>query len=279
MVFGSFFGDWDADNDFTRAPLASGNGLASCWVSRPFWFFHPMAAGQTLGYCTKLTMDNGLNYQDYTFGYGEGGVHLGLMGDPTLRQDYFFVRHGTPSTFTAQQAGSEVDLNWSALSDAQGYDLYRSNSLGQAFEKLNDAPIVGTTYTDPTPSDTNYYLLRAASLVTSASATYYADGPGMIQEVIVTKSGVSLVDAGSQSLHVGQTDQQVRIDVRISAATDVDLTILDPLGRTILILEHSQFNPGSKTYVIPNHTLASGLYFARLRTSTGEYSSKIMIAK
>ena len=280
MVFGSFFGDWDADNDFTRAPLASGNGLASCWVSRPFWFFHPMAVGKSLGYCTKLTMDNGVESLDYNNGISLGGVHLGLMGDPTLRQDYSPAVAAAPSTFSAQVMGGRVELTWSSVSGAAGYDVYRASSLQSGFEKLNTSLITSNGFTDSAPmADTNYYLLRVAAKISSPSASYYTEGRGSIQSVYVPSAGVSIVPESAQVLDVRQSDGRVRITVRVSSASDVDLSIVDPLGRTVLSLDRGALNPGSKSYTIEDRELASGLYFAKLHTNTGEYSSKIMIAK
>lgn len=58
LFFGSWFGDWNVENNFLRAPLAgkAGSlGLASCFASRPRWVFHPMALGETIGYCTRLS--------------------------------------------------------------------------------------------------------------------------------------------------------------------------------------------------------------------------------
>ena len=47
MFFGSYFGDWDSQNDFLRAALATTNyTLTSAWVGRPYWFFHHMALGK-----------------------------------------------------------------------------------------------------------------------------------------------------------------------------------------------------------------------------------------
>jgi hypothetical protein len=38
MVFGSYFGDWDSQDNFLRAPLASG-ALTSAWADGPTGIF------------------------------------------------------------------------------------------------------------------------------------------------------------------------------------------------------------------------------------------------
>lgn len=278
LVFGSFFGDWDSQDNYTRAPLASGNGLASCWVSRPFWFFHPMGLGKSLGYCTRITMDNGVEYRDYVQGISEGGVHLGLMGDPTLRQEYPLA---SLATVNAQVMGGRVELTWPTIGGVSGYDVYRASSATSAYERLTTEPVPNNGFTDSSPigDDTNYYLVRPAALVTGPSGSYYAEGPGVAQHVYVQSSGVGRVAAGSQTLHVSQTEKLVTIDVRLSAESPVDLMIVDPLGREILALEHGRMLSGAKTYTLEPRELSSGLYFAKLHTASGEYSAKIMIAK
>ena len=59
MFFGSYFGDWDSQNNFLRAALATTNyTLTSAWVGRPYWHFHHMALGETIGFSTRVTQNN-----------------------------------------------------------------------------------------------------------------------------------------------------------------------------------------------------------------------------
>ncbi|HHS94957.1 MAG TPA: fibronectin type III domain-containing protein, partial [Phaeodactylibacter sp.] len=46
MMFGSYFGDWDADNNLLRATLASGTVLSNVWAGRPKYQFEHMALGE-----------------------------------------------------------------------------------------------------------------------------------------------------------------------------------------------------------------------------------------
>jgi hypothetical protein len=56
MLFGSYFGDWENQNNFLRASIAAeGYTLTNCWAGRPNWHFHHMALGETIGYGTRLT--------------------------------------------------------------------------------------------------------------------------------------------------------------------------------------------------------------------------------
>src|SRR5690606_147611 len=59
MFLGSYFGDWDNESNFLRAPLGSGKALTTSWAGRPHWFYHHMALGEPIGYSTTLSQNNG----------------------------------------------------------------------------------------------------------------------------------------------------------------------------------------------------------------------------
>ena len=45
---GSYFGDWNIESSFLRAPLGSGYCLTVIWDGRPHWWLHHMALGETM---------------------------------------------------------------------------------------------------------------------------------------------------------------------------------------------------------------------------------------
>lgn len=42
LLFGSYFGDWDNQNNFLRSAIASDYTLTSSWSGRPHWMIHHM---------------------------------------------------------------------------------------------------------------------------------------------------------------------------------------------------------------------------------------------
>jgi hypothetical protein len=186
MFFGSYFGDWDNSNNFLRAPLASEeNGLTVAWSGRPYWQNHPMALGEPIGYCVALTQNNQGTYRDNSFGKT---VHIGLMGDPTLRLNYF----APPDSLTAslESSNSAVRLNWEASSDSNtiGYYVYRSQNELNNSTPINSTLITGLTFLDNTPAEgTNYYLVKALKLSITPSGSYY----NLSQGVEVVVSGIT----------------------------------------------------------------------------------------
>jgi Bacterial Ig domain len=199
MLFGSYFGDWDSQDNFMRAALAATpDTLTAAWTGRPDWYFHHMALGETIGFSARLSQNNSGLYQPNStmngFYVGRAdpsenwtGVHIALMGDPTLR-----LQPVAPPValiaFTNDAGG--VDLTWQpSLDTVLGYNVYRSASPGGPYSRLNAALITANAYTDPDVSSDTCYMVRAVRLETSSSGSYYNASQGAFATVDLTSSG------------------------------------------------------------------------------------------
>jgi hypothetical protein len=169
VFFGSWMGDWNTQDNLVRAVLATPSyGLAAVWSGRPHWFFHPMALGETIGYCARLTQNNTSLYQNQVNGFTRG-IHIALLGDPTLRLHPMVP----PTQLQGSVTGSAATLTWSASSEADlGYHVYRASTAAGPYTRLTSSPILGTTFTDPNAVAGSTYMVRAVRLETSASGTY-----------------------------------------------------------------------------------------------------------
>ena len=176
MFLGSYFGDWDNESNFLRAPLGSGKALTTSWAGRPHWFYHHMALGETIGYSTLLSQNNryGGTYEGQNWGTRQ--VHVALLGDPTLRMHPVIP----PSNLRASISGSSITLNWDASTDSaiQGYHVYRGSNPNGDFTRLTSSPVQATTFTDPNYSGATY-MVRAIKLETSGSGTYFNASQGI----------------------------------------------------------------------------------------------------
>ncbi|MEZ5967176.1 MAG: fibronectin type III domain-containing protein [Planctomycetota bacterium] len=172
MLFGSYFGDFDATNSFLRAPLCSGWTLTDCWAGRPHWSFHQMAMGAPIGSCARYSQND-----VYAGGYGLRYVHLALMGDPTLRQHVI----APPSSVTAGATSGAIQLGWTASADpVAGYHVYRAAFPEGPFTRITATPATGTTFTDANPlAGSNAYLVKAVRLELSPSGTYWNSSQGV----------------------------------------------------------------------------------------------------
>jgi hypothetical protein len=179
-LFGSYFGDWDSNNNFLRAPLASGRALVSFWAGRPHWQIHHMSMGEPIGYGTRLSQNN---QNVYFAGAFPRRIHIALMGDPSLRMKY--VQPPSNIALTPQNNQNELLISWNAAAaPVNGYHIYAStNELGP-YARVNPTLITGTTYTDTMPAaGLNWYMVRAVKLDTTAGGTFYNISQGVMDSI------------------------------------------------------------------------------------------------
>ncbi len=171
MTFGSYFGDWDSQNNFLRSALASGDILTNAWAGRPNWLFYPMASGAHIGYCTRLTQNANTNI--FSMGFGARYAHTALMGDPTLRL------HPVPSVTDLQAvvSGDSVKVSWKKQDATQNRFLlyYSENGNFDTYIEVSDT---SHTFGCLTPGITMEFMVRPLVLTHSASGSYYNAGTG-----------------------------------------------------------------------------------------------------
>lgn len=84
MIFGSYNVDWDSESNLLRSIIASKPiALTSVWATRPFWTYFKLGLGETFGEALLSTQNNRSEYIYPSVVYN-GGVHIALLGDPTL---------------------------------------------------------------------------------------------------------------------------------------------------------------------------------------------------
>lgn len=189
ILFGSYFGDWDINNNFLRAPLCQGKTLTSLWAGRPHWALHHMGLGETIGYST-LTSQN--NNGTYFYAYGGGDVnfnpprvvHVALMGDPTLRNDIV----SPVSNVVATRVGNNCHITWSASTQTNvlGYNIYMKNDTNKTYVKINPSLITGTSYTHQCLIYPGIYkyMVRAMVLEQTPSGSYYNMSEGIMDTAL-----------------------------------------------------------------------------------------------
>lgn len=180
MLFGSYFGDWDSQNNFLRAALAQGKVLTNVWSGRVHYQLHHMGLGENIGYGVKLTQNNiGSLYFGSPTGITGRWIHHGLMGDPTLRNDVV----APVSNVVATKVGNNCNISWTASPEpgVLGYNIYMKNDTNTNYVKINSALIAGTTYTDNCLlyKGIYKYMVRAYKLETTPSGSYYNMSEGI----------------------------------------------------------------------------------------------------
>lgn len=175
MLFGSYFGDWDSPDNLLRAQLGSPTYTLTCvWASRPNWFFHHMALGETIGFSTRVTQNNNGLYERRNNAHA---VHIALMGDPTLRMQIVAPVSGVAA---AANGVGGADVTWNASPDTVlGYHVYKSAVAAGPFTRVNEELITGTSYTDAVSSAPCVYMVRGVKLEVSGSGSYYNASTGI----------------------------------------------------------------------------------------------------
>jgi hypothetical protein len=190
MVFGSHVGDWDHTDNFIRSFLATPTmGLACFMPGRPHWYVHHMGLGETIGYDTRLSMNNSTLYLNESNGMTEA-IYVALMGDPTLRMEPV----APPSSLGATPNNGNIVLNWSPSTDpVVGYHVYRSTSPMGPFTRLTSSLVSGTTFTDFGPAPNTYtYMVRAVQLQNNFSGSYYDPSQGIFAAVQTSTTSITL---------------------------------------------------------------------------------------
>lgn len=185
MLFGSYFGDWDNQNNFLKAPLASKSDmLVNCWAGRPNWFFHHMAMGEPIGLDAFESCINRPTY--LPTGYGRQMIHATLLGDPTLKMYLFEPPTNLALSTINNNTGTKLIWTPSIASDILGYYIYRSKSLTDTFTLITPNYIVGNTYNDNNPPvGRNIYMVRAVKLQNSTTGSFYNLSMGVIDSVTI----------------------------------------------------------------------------------------------
>jgi hypothetical protein len=176
---GSYFGDWNNESDYLRAALgAPGTLLTTCYAGKPQWVFYHMALGETIGYSTKVTQQNGPGGPYLPHVPGSGQVHISLLGDPTLReQPLTQVRN-----FQGTRDSTGLKLTWEApaVEGLQGYLVYRASDRKGPFQRTSPNVFRDTSFTVPGAAPTDVYMVKPIALSQTPSGSYFNSGPGVI---------------------------------------------------------------------------------------------------
>jgi len=176
MMFGSWLGEWDSSDNLMRSVLATPTlGLTCSWAGRPHWYYHHMGLGEPIGYSARLSQNNSGLYQNQINNFLRG-IHIALMGDPTLRLHPF----APPTNLRSSTNASVITLNWSPSTDSVlGYHVYRSASMAGPFTRVSSSIITGNNFTDSSQGAlTSSYMVRAVRLETTPSGTYTNQSQG-----------------------------------------------------------------------------------------------------
>ena len=297
MLFGSYFGDWNTQNNLLRSAIATQpRVLASGWSGRPHWYLHHMALGETIGYSTRISQNNrpivGNNFGNYvpnitvgTTGLnvasaGDRSVHIALMGDPSLRAVTKPV--AVIASVTAQtDYPNKVLLSWSKpAGDAQAYLVYRKLNGARKWTPLTADPIVITTFKDSLVNQGSVqYMVRCCALRSTASGTFYDMGKGRIASVTTTdvadERGNNNLDVPRMDVGPNPAFADVNITLSLATSSDVHLELVNITGTIVWTHHASMLSAGQHQIAVDVSSMPIGRYV--LRCSAGDTTSAKLV--
>ncbi len=281
MLFGSYFGDWDNQNNFLRAPLCANTPmLTNCWAGRPHWFFHHMALGETIGYSTLLSQNNDGTYLT-TNNYMTKGVHIALMGDPSLRQDYLKPVKNVNVTAVA---GGGANIAWTASPDPAviGYYIYSADDRYGAYKRRTSLVNV-TTYNDSFGTDgTKYYMVRAVKVQNSPSGSYNNLSIGAVSSPVIIdypysegQSINAINNVVSTNVYPNPVSNLLNISLKVQKPANATLFINNINGQ-VLYTKEARLNTGTNDIQMAVDGLMTGIYYLNV-VCDGAITSRVWI--
>ena len=283
-LYGSYFGDWDNEDNVLRSPLASeGFILTNMWSGRPVWHWHPMSMGATIGECARLTQND---VNDYMAGDGNRQIHIALMGDPTLRM------HVVPpisNLSLTPAAGGAIDLAWSAAPGTiEGYHVYRGGSLNDRLERLTVDALPAAAYRDEDPlPGNNVYMIRALRRESSASGSYDNLSCGVIDSLSVSAIGDWPLEQDRGFFLAPLPNPVLRgavLHLALPESVPASLRILDVTGAVVREWALGTLAGGSHEVRWDGtdeggNRLPAGVYFAHLRAGADETHRRLLLLR
>lgn len=275
MMFGSYFGDWNVQNNFLRAPLCSSTpALTSCWAGRPNWFFHHMALGENIGYSAQQTQNNTIGIYQPT-NYGAGWVHVALMGDLTLRTEY--IKQPSNIVITKPFHNGAV-LSWTASPDPSvaGYYVYRADSAYGYYKRVS--PMVATTSFHDTAgtSGLKYYMVRPAKLQSTPSGSYYNLGIGITDTGTISfkPAAIAAIQHNIEaSLYPNPAQSYITVTLDAAEECTAFFCVVNAAGE-MFSSAVKQLQPGMNTYSLNVAHFAPGIYMVYIKTDNGVVAKK-----
>jgi hypothetical protein len=265
-MFGSYFGDFDVQNNILRATIATEKmGLTAVWSGRPKWITHSLAIGESFGDCALKTQNN---WQDYDANFFQNSPHIALVGDPSLRTHYIAPASNITATPSTDKTSCSVSWDASLESDILGYYVYRSHKPNGSFKLVNTQPTTSTTLTDNAPfQGTNYYMVRAAKKTTTSSGSYINLSLGISTKAEGLIGGTSSIHLASiKNLTVYPTLTHSTLYVERASAELLEINILDQMGRSV-----KKATSNSQLTTIDVSTLSSGVYYISVPGKTTKF--------
>lgn len=261
MMFGSYFGDWDSQDNFLRAPLASKGWALSCsWSGRPYHFYHPMAMGENLGYCMLKSQNN---YPTYTYNIYPTFIYNALMGDPSLRMNPVLPVSNVVLTRSTDKL--KITVSWTKSNDpaVTGYAIYSSSSKNDPFVLTGTVAANVYTYTQNAPfNGLNYVMVKAIKPETTSSGTYINNSIGVMDTITAFyKTGIAAKVQDGFKLYPNPANNLINLSYEFGNGASYEVACFDINGKQVL---NTSWINNSTMKQIDISNLTPGVYLLKI---------------
>lgn len=293
FIFGSWFGDWDSENNLMRTLLAADPPALTCaWAARPYWFIHHLATDENIGYSARITQNNSASgiYTSNSV-YGHRGTHIALLGDPTLRVYTVPPVENLSATLCGnvdEPATLEVKLQWDKKDDdILGYNVYRAKKIEDVFVRLNDTLIKECEFFDKKILlDSSIYQVRAVAKEKNFSATYFTQSTGKFVK-IKTISNIENDKEVTAYVFPNPIENHFSVFIYGQQNNEITINLYDLSGRNYgqiyngtMLSKDLVLNFNINNMVLnKNLLLENGVYFLKLHQGATDISIPLVIRK
>ena len=263
ILAGSYFGDWDSKNNLLRASLAAGS-LATFWGGIPKWYVHHMGLGKHIGYGARITQNNSNEYFNGNFNASYRGVHIALIGDPTLTM----IPVKPVKNVKATSQNGKVTLTWSPSPDATQYEIYRIDTVNRTYIPVNTSGdcqtlIADTFFVDECNWSSGDYIygVLAATGTTTPSGMYV--NRSLLTTAVVNHINDVVKKAFNEMIFYPNPTNSY-LYIRNSNIKSGIWKVIDVSGRLVKTLTSSNLSEG-----INLEGLENGLYLVSISDNTG----------
>ncbi len=263
ILAGSYFGDWDSKNNLLKASLAAGS-LATFWGGIPKWYVHHMGLGKHIGYGARITQNNSNEYFNGNFNASYRGVHIALIGDPTLTM----IPVKPVKNVKATSQNGKVTLTWSPSPDATQYEIYRIDTVNRTYIPVNTSGdcqtlIADTFFVDECNWSSGDYIygVLAATGTTTPSGMYV--NRSLLTTAVVNHINDVVKKAFNEMIFYPNPTNSY-LYIRNSNIKSGIWKVIDVSGRLVKTLTSSNLSEG-----INLEGLENGLYLVSISDNAG----------
>lgn len=181
--------------------------------------------------------------------------------------------------FNNTSSAPKIKISMTGLPADYDVKLYRNNTLvgtsengGTTSEQIvYNTTTLATYYVKVYGWNGAYNATQCYNLTASLSASNFKDADGQLFQP-------ELVEAGSIDVYPNPTNGKINVDYLSASNQDIQLYIVDMMGRVVMSQNASVYEGPNSLYVDMND-LSNGMYLVMVKDASGESTKRVMLQR